>query len=67
MSCWSSAAATRQRLYGVPCSPATCLLLIDAHAFVGECPCAAFAIAVTHRLNGVPDWPATCFLLWFWQ
>jgi hypothetical protein len=47
-SFWSCAAATAQRLNGVPFSPATCFLLSVAHAVLAGCPCAALAIAVTH-------------------
>lgn len=61
------AAAATQRLKGVPFSPGTCFLLINAQAAVGGCPWAAFAIAVTHWLKGVPRCPAMCRLLWSWQ
>src|SRR5947207_8724681 len=67
-SFWSLAAATTQRLYGVPFWPATCFLLSALQAVVGlALPVATLAIAVTHWLKGVPFWPATCFLLSFWQ
>ena len=63
----SLAAATTQRLYGVPFWPATCFLLAPCRPSSGCLPVATLAIAVTHRLKGVPFWPVTCFLLWPWH
>ena len=65
MSARSVAPPETQTLYGVPAFPATCFLLSDAQADLGEelVPVARLAIAVTHLLNGVPGVPATWVLL----
>ena len=61
----SFAAATTQRLNGVPWVPATCLRLSVLQARDGllVVPWAILAIAVTQRENGVPFSPATCLRL----